>query len=992
MVDAARSVQFEDDDARGQGYDEEDKDDEEKEYVKSTVELLAKPWFITATAAEQPDPEWMEPSSCKCRPQAEFGLGKAPGARQTIMEQVAEFTQLGTDPSRVLTPKIPQTKRSANGERFRSTACAPRWYHGPAEPTPPPAHGAICDIDVQGHKPIKQQARRVPLKHLKKLYKILKGLLKADLIAFSNSPWASPIVIVLKKNGVNIRLCIDYKMVNAITVLMEYAMPLVDDLVTELVSYLWFCQLDAASGFWAVMITQRRITDNVLWGYGGWVSHAEKVRRAEAASATQRGRLSDQDMPNSDSENSSTKFEADHRALAESDPLQDLVNCPESDMFANGEPDESTVPPVFDHRSITISASGALRVSGFQRATGGVLELQECSIGASPTQNDCCHGGHGVRDAYDYVDERTQAQATHGECEDLRTKGRGERAVLSNTERVYKPGLLVVQATVKGFEKPWTILIDSGASGNYARRSTMKESQLYAEALSARDLGIVTVRLATGPHVTVPTVPVDLGVKFLDFDSVERCLVLDLDARYDIILGMAWLERHEPWIDWRLKTLGTMHFSPSGALTSHEHTSARKQKGFWLEHWTETVNVLDIGISEMMDTEQRSHDARKDDELLLDTKDGIVGATLATHGRRSVVECGVAHNPLSGGCGQSNTSLSVGRDTEARLVLEEVRTPEGTADPHTTVSRVRTTSSKRRRRRKTLDASRMVSEISRDVNGVVSGTALHDSEQLYILVNEGTGDVDGDVNLGAVPTLAALLELDEMSFDESGEALQAGELAEVVVLRPEEELNLSSLLDEAVVEDAKKALNARSGSEILKNPSDPFYPVAREYQEVVAKEPPSGLPPDRGVRHEIDLVPGTKCCVTRQWPSPRERCDVIDAFFRAKNEAGLVRESKAPHSTPTLCIRKPNGEWRIIHAFNKLNAASLPAQTPIPKKDVLHNNMVGCTLYSALNLVDVYYQLLMRASDIPLTAVSTPGGVLWEWLVIYKGYQTASDV
>ncbi|GMF57254.1 unnamed protein product [Phytophthora fragariaefolia] len=241
-------------------------------------------------------------------------------------------------------------------------------------------------LDYGGHKPIKQRDRRVPLKHLKKLYELLKGLLKAGLIAFSNSPWASPIVIVLKKNGVDIRLCIDYKMVNAITVLMEYAMPLVDDLLTELESYLWFCSLDAASGFWAVMMTQRareisafvcaldhfewlrmpfglknapmiyqRIIDNALWGYvqplGGWESYAEKVRRAEAASATQRGRLSDPNQPTPNSVNSATKFEADHRALAESDPLQDLVNSPEGDMFANGEPDESTLTPVFDRRS-----------------------------------------------------------------------------------------------------------------------------------------------------------------------------------------------------------------------------------------------------------------------------------------------------------------------------------------------------------------------------------------------------------------------------------------------------------------------------------------------------------------------------------------------------------------------------------------------------------------------------------------------------------------
>ncbi|GMF34609.1 unnamed protein product [Phytophthora fragariaefolia] len=116
---------------------------------------------------------------------------------------------------------------------------------------PQPAYGVVCDIDVQGHPPIRQRARRVPLKHLKKLYELLKVLLKAGLIAFSNSPWASPIVIVLKKNGVDIRLCIDYKLVNAITLMMAYAMPLVDDLLTELDAYLWFCSLDAASGFWA---------------------------------------------------------------------------------------------------------------------------------------------------------------------------------------------------------------------------------------------------------------------------------------------------------------------------------------------------------------------------------------------------------------------------------------------------------------------------------------------------------------------------------------------------------------------------------------------------------------------------------------------------------------------------------------------------------------------------------------------------------------------
>ena len=43
----------------------------------------------------------------------------------------------------------------------------------------------------------------------------------------------------------------------------------------------------------------------------------------------------------------------------------------------------------------------------------------------------------------------------------------------------------------------------------------------------------------------------------------------------------------------------------------------------------------------------------------------------------------------------------------------------------------------------------------------------------------------------------------------------------------------------------------------------------------------------------------------------------------------MVRESKSPYSTPTFCAKKPNGKWRIVHAYNKLNAATIPAQTLI---------------------------------------------------------------
>ncbi|KAG2966059.1 hypothetical protein PC118_g19387 [Phytophthora cactorum] len=126
------------------------------------------------------------------------------------------------------------------------------------------------------------------------------------------------------------------------------------------------------------------------------------------------------------------------------------------------------------------------------------------------------------------------------------------------------------------------------------------------------------------------------------------------------------------------------------------------------------------------------------------------------------------------------------------------------------------------------------------------------------------------------------------------------------------------------------------------------------------------------MHHEIDLVPGTKYCVTRQWSLPRDQVKATDDFFESRRQAGQVRESKSPHSASTFCVKKPQGGWRIVHAYKKLNGATIPVQTPIPRNVVIIDSMAKSTIYSALDLRDGFYQILMRESDIALPAVSTP--------------------
>ncbi|OWZ12758.1 reverse transcriptase [Phytophthora megakarya] len=56
-----------------------------------------------------------------------------------------------------------------------------------------------------------QRYRRVVLQFRERLSMYIKRLLSAVLITPSTSPWASPIVVIIKVNGVDIRLCIDYQ-------------------------------------------------------------------------------------------------------------------------------------------------------------------------------------------------------------------------------------------------------------------------------------------------------------------------------------------------------------------------------------------------------------------------------------------------------------------------------------------------------------------------------------------------------------------------------------------------------------------------------------------------------------------------------------------------------------------------------------------------------------------------------------------------------------
>ena len=106
-------------------------------------------------------------------------------------------------------------------------------------------------MTMKSDKIVKLRPRRVPLAKLPALKNELDDMIEAGVIEPSGSAWASPIVTADKKDG-SLRVCVDYREVNDLTVKDSYPLPRIDDSLDALSGAKWFSSLDLRSGYWQV--------------------------------------------------------------------------------------------------------------------------------------------------------------------------------------------------------------------------------------------------------------------------------------------------------------------------------------------------------------------------------------------------------------------------------------------------------------------------------------------------------------------------------------------------------------------------------------------------------------------------------------------------------------------------------------------------------------------------------------------------------------------
>jgi hypothetical protein len=105
-------------------------------------------------------------------------------------------------------------------------------------------------------------------------------------------------------------------------------------------------------------------------------------------------------------------------------------------------------------------------------------------------------------------------------------------------------------------------------------------------------------------------------------------------------------------------------------------------------------------------------------------------------------------------------------------------------------------------------------------------------------------------------------------------------------------------------------------------------------------------------------------------------------------DKGFICPSTSPWSCSSLFVEKKDKELRLCVDYRLLNAVTIKNKYPLPRIDIMFDQLVGVQVFSKIDLHFGYHQIKIRAKDISKTTFTTRYG-LYEYLVLSFGLTNA---
>jgi hypothetical protein len=164
-------------------------------------------------------------------------------------------------------------------------------------------------------------------------------------------------------------------------------------------------------------------------------------------------------------------------------------------------------------------------------------------------------------------------------------------------------------------------------------------------------------------------------------------------------------------------------------------------------------------------------------------------------------------------------------------------------------------------------------------------------------------------------------------------------------------------------------------------------PIVCEYPDVFPDDLP-GMPPDRDIKFIIELQPGTAPISKKSYRMPPNELAKLKIQLQDLLDKGFIRSSASPWGCPALFVKKKDNSLRLCVDYRPLNAVTIKNKYPLPRIDILFDQLAGAKVFSKIDLRSGYHQIKIRSSDIPKIAFSTRYG-LYEYLVMSFGLTNA---
>jgi hypothetical protein len=192
------------------------------------------------------------------------------------------------------------------------------------------------------------------------------------------------------------------------------------------------------------------------------------------------------------------------------------------------------------------------------------------------------------------------------------------------------------------------------------------------------------------------------------------------------------------------------------------------------------------------------------------------------------------------------------------------------------------------------------------------------------------------------------------------------------------------------------------GKVILYLPMDPYIKVSLhhvvelkledihvvwEFSDVFPDDLPV-MPPERAIEFKIELQPGTAPIAKAPYKMWHVEITELKIQLWGLLDKGYIWPSTSPWGCSALFVENKDKELLLCLDYQSLNAVTIKNKYPLPRIDILFDQLAGAQVFSKIDLYSGYHQIKIRAEDIPRTAIMMRYG-LYDYPVMSFGLMNA---